>query len=663
MLLDRGALVQEGSVYRPVGTIDSLEVPETLHALIAARLDGLPSDERRLLQDGSVLGKTFTRAGLAALSGDAEAELDPLLSSLVRKEVMSLQSDPRSPEHGQYGFLQDLVRHVAYETLSKRERKVRHLAAAEHLSTSLTEEEVAEVVASHLVEAYELAPDAEDALEIRERARAALVSAGERAGSLGAAGEAQRYFERAGALTDEPLEQATLADRAGQMAWRGAKAEEARQLLERAETDYKTLEQTRAAARVSARLGEIDFAEGHPRQAVERVESALEALSSGEGDADTALLAAELGRFLALSGEHARALAQIEYALRLAETLNLPETLAQALSTKAIVLLRVDRLFEAGVLLDAAIELADANDLHTVSLRAHNNLGVVLEASDRFTECATSIGRAIELARRVGNRGWESSLVGGAIVTLVLLGRWDEALARAAEAEEIATTSFANRLLLEIVPVYSERGQLQRARELFELYGAGDSEDHQVVIGRDIAEARLLLSEGRLDEALVAAERAALAARELGTTSLWFKLALGAALETALALGDTVKARQFLSILDSLRPGELTPLLKAQQARFRARLATLDNDADPEPEFAHAEQLFRALGTQPLLATTLLEHSQWLLGRGHTEQAEPLREEARAIFEQLEAAPWLARTAQESQTGPGRTPEVVTGRS
>src|SRR5207244_9269261 len=67
MLLDRGALVQEGSVYKPVGTIDALEVPETLHALIAARLDGLSPEERRLLQDGSVLGKTFTRAALAAL--------------------------------------------------------------------------------------------------------------------------------------------------------------------------------------------------------------------------------------------------------------------------------------------------------------------------------------------------------------------------------------------------------------------------------------------------------------------------------------------------------------------------------------------------------------------------------------------------------------------
>ena len=61
MLLDRGLLVQEGPVYRLTGPVDALEVPETLHALIAARLDGLSAEERRLLQDGAVLGKTFTR--------------------------------------------------------------------------------------------------------------------------------------------------------------------------------------------------------------------------------------------------------------------------------------------------------------------------------------------------------------------------------------------------------------------------------------------------------------------------------------------------------------------------------------------------------------------------------------------------------------------------
>ena len=55
------------------------------------------------------------------------------LASLVRKEVLSVQADPRSPERGQYSFLQDLLKRVAYETLAKTERKARHLAAAAHL--------------------------------------------------------------------------------------------------------------------------------------------------------------------------------------------------------------------------------------------------------------------------------------------------------------------------------------------------------------------------------------------------------------------------------------------------------------------------------------------------------------------------------------------------
>ncbi|TML53310.1 MAG: zinc-ribbon domain-containing protein [Actinobacteria bacterium] len=72
MLLDRGLLEQEDSAYRVVGEVESLEVPETLHALIAARLDGLSEEERRLLQDGAVLGKTFSRKSLASLNGVEE---------------------------------------------------------------------------------------------------------------------------------------------------------------------------------------------------------------------------------------------------------------------------------------------------------------------------------------------------------------------------------------------------------------------------------------------------------------------------------------------------------------------------------------------------------------------------------------------------------------
>ena len=128
MLLDRGLLTQEGNVYRPTGSVETLEVPGDAPALIAARLDSLTPDERRLVQDGSVLGKTFTKPGLAALTGLTDTELEPLLVALVRKEILSIQADPRSPERGQYSFLQDIVKHVAYETISKKERKTKHLA-------------------------------------------------------------------------------------------------------------------------------------------------------------------------------------------------------------------------------------------------------------------------------------------------------------------------------------------------------------------------------------------------------------------------------------------------------------------------------------------------------------------------------------------------------
>src|SRR5262245_33407764 len=221
MLLDRGLLVADGPSYRPTGPIDALDVPVTLHALIAARLDGLAQEERRLLQDAAVLGKTFTRDAVAALSG-IDGDVDALLTSLVRKEVLGLQVDPRSPEHGQYGFLQDLVRHVAYETLSKRERRARHLAAAGHLASAFAadEDEVVEVIASHYVAALEAVPEAEDAAETKAEARATLTRAGARAESLAAAAEARRYFEQAAALADESEDRAALLRRAGEMASR-----------------------------------------------------------------------------------------------------------------------------------------------------------------------------------------------------------------------------------------------------------------------------------------------------------------------------------------------------------------------------------------------------------------------------------------------------------
>ena len=433
MLLDRGALVQEGPVYRPTGTIESLEVPETLHALIAARLDGLPAAERRVVQDAAVLGKTFTKQALASLTELPDGELEPILSSLSRKEVFGVQADPRSPEHGQYGFLQDLLRKVAYETLAKADRKVRHLAAAAFLERTLAEQEVVEVVASHYLAAYEAAPDAADAAAIRTKAGEQLARAGERAASLGANEEAERYFSQAAELEDDPVAKAELHERAGRMAWRGARGVEARALLEQAFAVFEAEGLHHQAARVSAHLAEIDFRDGHPPEAVARLEAALETLAGEEPDEDVAFAAAQLGRFLVLNQQHDLAAPRLEVALELAEALRLPEVFAQALTSKSLLYSQRNRLEEGRILLEGALERALENDLHFAAFRAMNNLAVVYESSDQFAEAADLSDRGLDLARRVGDRVWEELFLLGPISALVLLGRWDAALAREIE--------------------------------------------------------------------------------------------------------------------------------------------------------------------------------------------------------------------------------------
>src|SRR5207248_3347070 len=127
------------------------------------------------------------------------------------KEILSLQSDPRSPERGQFSFLQALVKQIAYDTLAKRERKSLHLAAAQHLRDTWTadEDDIAEVLAAHYLNAAELFPDAEDAEDIKANARKHLERAGVRAASLAATLEAQHYFEQAASLAaDVPTEAA-----------------------------------------------------------------------------------------------------------------------------------------------------------------------------------------------------------------------------------------------------------------------------------------------------------------------------------------------------------------------------------------------------------------------------------------------------------------------
>ncbi|MFL5962937.1 MAG: ATP-binding protein [Gaiellaceae bacterium] len=631
MLLDRGLLVQEGTVYRPVGEIDTLEVPETLHALIAARLDGLSPDEKRLLQDGAVLGKTFTRAGLAALSGLAEGELEPLLSSLVRKEALGVQADPRSPEHGQYGFLQDLVRHVAYETLSKRERRTRHLAAAEHLTAAFAgeEDEVVEVVASHYVAAHEAAPEAGDAAEIKEKAQAMLARAGERAASLGAAAEAQRYFEQAAGLTEDPSQRAVLLDRAGWLAYYAARPEDATRLFEESIALHEAAGDTHAAARVSSRLGEVERSTGRIEQAIERMERAFAVISEDEPDEDFAMLAARLANAYWFVGDLDRAGKQAELALDVAEALGLPDALTRSLTVKGFVAESRGHPQEAIAFLSQALAVALENGLHEQAAITYMNLSDRAFRLDRYSEALDYLEAALEGVRRLGSRPREWTMLAELTYVLFMTGRWEEALEALGDPteEQMGSGAIMLSLLASVLEIHVHRGELDEAQRLHSLFAHLEhSVDLQELTCYQAGTAALRRAEGRFGDALEVGASAASLSSTVGVGDQTAKQGLVEAIEAAFALGERERAAELLVTIEATPPGLRPPYLDAHAHRFRARL-----EGD-EAEYKAAAAGFRELENPFWLAVTLLEHGR-----------EPGLVEAREIFERLEATPWLER--------------------
>jgi len=648
MLIDRGLLVQEGAVYRPTGPIGSLDVPETLHALIAARLDGLGPDERHLLQDAAVLGKTFTKQALAAIVAASGDELDGLLASLVRREVLSLQADPRSPERGQYGFLQDLVRTVAYETLSRRERKAKHLAVAAYLEEAWGAEEVeiVEVVASHYLQAYQVDPSAADAPAIKAQARAMLVRAAEHAASLAAAQDALRYFEQVIDLTDEPLEQAEFHERAGQEASKAGRIGEAQVHFEQAIATFDSLALTHPSARVSASLSMTLFHEGRLEEAVERMEGAVAALSSDEPDLDLAVAAAELGRLYYFTGRSASALERVELALSIAESLRLMEVFANALLTKGFILEAFGRIEEGITLAKKALQVAMENSFNSTTLRCRTNLVSSLYNMDRYEEAAENAAQGLELARRVGDRTSEVRLLADAAMVAVATGRWDEAASLGEDLWQAAESSPASIVkALPVVTVWIHRGEMAKAERLLNPFrDAASSMDVQTRSAFFSVMAPLLLAQGRPDEALVAARNASASRGELGITADTVKEGLVGSVEAMFALGDVSGVEAMLGEIAALRPGDLTPYLQAQAARFAARVASIKGEDENVPTaYLAAARSFRERSMPFWLAVTLLEHAEWLHARRRGEESEPLAAEAREIFERLKAQPWLER--------------------
>ena len=128
---------------------ERVQVPESVQALIAARLDTLPADRKSLLQHAAVLGKVFWAGALAEMGGRDQHEVELALHELARKELVRPARTSSMEGEYEYGFWHVLVRDVCYAQIPRADRAVRHQAAAAWIEEKAGErvENLADVLA------------------------------------------------------------------------------------------------------------------------------------------------------------------------------------------------------------------------------------------------------------------------------------------------------------------------------------------------------------------------------------------------------------------------------------------------------------------------------------------------------------------------------------
>ncbi len=654
MLVADGRLAIDEGVYRPVGDLTTLAVPETLTALIASRLDGLPADDRALISDAAVLGQSFTLAGLSAVSGTAEADLEPRLRALVRREILLLESDPRSPERGQYSFVQALIREVAYNTLAKRDRKVRHLAAARYFE-SLETDEIAGGLAGHYLAAHANAAEGPEADALAGQARIALRGAAERAIALGSYDQAVTFLRAALSVTTEPAETAELLQRAGDVASQAGRHDEAEAFLLRATDLYREREDRMATARAIAALGKALLSARRTAEALALLEPAVVEFVDLGDPPTLATLHGQLARACMLTGDNGRAVEMADRALDVAEHADLVALLSDTLITKGSALGDLGRIQEGIGVIETGERLARSAGLVAILLRGINNRTVYqaeidpVAVLDAFTE-------GLALSRRMGQRYWSFGFSVGIVYECYRLGEWDRAGAVLAEAlaEGPAPTDRISLLTNgALVPAFRGDEIEDVLAEIAALIGTRT--DASLVGNARETRGAAALAAGRLGDAMVEYRKAA----ELSTSVTGTDHRMLVA-HAAFWGGDIVEAAVELDAI--VASGYRAPTIEARRSTIRAGIAAAEGQrVDALALYRDAIRRWRELGLVVDEALTCIDMATLL----DIEEPEvrAAAESAREILERLGAKPLLARLEAATQRGSSiATPELARSR-
>ncbi len=657
-LIDRDLVLPRGGQYVLADPttldLDAIAAPASLQALIAARLDALPPEHRRVVDAASVLGTAFTRDHITALCPD-HPDLDAALAGLVRVQLLSQESSRFSTELGQYRFVQAGVRQVAYGTLSRRDRKASHLAVVRQLEAEDDPaDELAPIIAQHYLEAVDAVPDESDGPELTAAAVQHLKRAATRAGALGAHAEAKGHLSAALARVVEPDERAPLQLELARRSYDLGEHVEAAQHAIAARDAFDLLGNRVAAASAVTVLVRAHNLAYDFDAALHEAEGRVEDLRAAP-DATVELLgllramgAAQLYRsepFGDLATE----------VLLLAEAVDDENEMADAYILLSLHYSRVGARSISRTLMQSAADIAHRRRDQRLLASALVNLAATWITDDM--DRAIEVGREALLATKVINYlPYRSICAVNLCLALILRGDWSEA-AELLESDEVSDLDV---LYWEFAGSY-----LSWARGENVGPAAGDTpvepEAGDVAAAvRSLTEAFIRARAGDPAAATLAVTGTIQAHQVLGLQDDCVVL-MTVASELARHLGDFDALSTLDALVDAHPIGVPPRAARAVRLHHRALESMRDGSA-PSVVESHLRRALHEAGNwgSGLIATEVsVDLGLWLRDQGRVDEADGLLDAARTHFEQMSAVVQLADLEARVRVPDGSTPERV----
>jgi class 3 adenylate cyclase len=589
------------------------QVPESIQGMIAARLDLLQPEQKSLVQDASVIGKTFWLGALERLTGRAPSEIERLLHSLERAEFVRRERTASVAGELEYSFRHLLVRDVAYGEIPRAERAERHRLAAEWIGGLARPEDHAEMVAYHYLQALELGEAAGiDVGAFAEPAGAALADSGDRAFGLNAFDAAARHYRAA-------LDLLPVGDtRRGRLLVRLG---ESHFLL--GETDIPLLEQgveellavgdIERAADAERTISEQAWLAGDRDVAFEHADRALGLVEAASQSPAKAHALGHASRLRMLSSDYEESLRFGREALAMAEELGLDDLRAAVLNNVGVA--RVALGDEEGIAdleraVEAARKTADGFELS----RAKGNLAAQLWGQGSLSEADRLWDESHADASQYGQMGFARWFRAIKVDKHYELGRWDESLSQAdafiAEIESGSPHYLASQVYLARALVHLGRGEdstvLSDAQKALD--AGRRAKDPQILYLTLASAAHIHCQLGDVETAKALAEeflRAVESGEELAFSLAYLHVLAwtlveagrGAELAAAAARFDTPWARAGVAFAegDPVRAAEICAEMGAVTEEAYARLAAARQLAGEGRRAEADEELHRAL--------------------------------------------------------------------